>query len=386
MTRLRILAAAGAAALFVPVFATATTAQAVLVKTNYPSVVVEAGDSVKFELDVVTSSPRRVDLRVSAKPEGWQTIIRGGGFVISGVFGDPETPPAVELEVQVPPEARAGAHQVLVEAASDGVVSVLPLTLNVSETGDQGGAVTLEGEFSSFRGAATDTITATLKLENNTPERTTFNLTAEGPRGWQVAARPQTEQRAATVTVDGGGEADIEVSIDPPDDARADTYPVLVRAAGPAGRAAEARLAVEITGNVAMELTTIDERLNRDAGAGRTTDIVLLVRNTGSSPLRDVSLTSTPPTGWEVTFDPERVQQVDPGEDGRVVAKVTPAADAVAGDYSISVSASASDGGTADADLRVTVKTSRFWGFIGILVILGALWGLRWVFQTYGRR
>jgi uncharacterized membrane protein len=383
----RLGAAILAAVLFVPIFATGGGAQSVLVKTNFPSVVVEPGKSVKFDIDVVTDPPRRVDLKVTSSPRGWHTVLRGGGFVISGVFGDAEAPPDVELEIQVPPEAKAGVYTVVLEGNSSGERSTLPLTLRVSEeAGATAGAVALSGEFSSFRGAATDTITANLKLENNTPERATFALAAEGPRGWQVSARPTAETRAATVTVDGGGEADVEVSIDPPDDTPAETYPVTVTAAAPGGLQATARLSVEVTGNVAMEVSTIDERLNRDAAAGRTTDVILLVRNTGSSPLQDVSLTSTPPTGWDVRFTPERVDQVEPGKDARVVAHVTPAGDAVAGDYSIAVNGSAANGGTADVDLRMTVKTSRFWGLIGLLVIAAALWGLRWVFQTYGRR
>lgn len=387
MRALRLGAAVAAAVLFVPFFAVGGVAQSVLVKTNFPSVIVEAGQSVKFDIDVVTDPSRRVDLRVTEAPDDWRTVIRGGGFVISGVFGDPETPPDVELEVQVPPEARAGVYTVVLEGRSGGEVSTLPLTLRVSEgAGGEAGAVSLTGEFSSFRGAATDTITATLKLENNTPERATFALTAEGPRGWQVSARPTAETRAATVTVDGGGEADVEVSIDPADDTPAETYPVVVEASAPGGLRATTRLQVEITGNVQMELTTIDERLNRDAAAGRTTEVVVLVRNTGSSPLQDVSLTSTPPTGWDVRFEPERVDQVEPGSDARVVAHVTPAGDSVAGDYSIAINGSAANGGSADVDLRMTVKTSRFWGFIGLLVIAAALWALRWVFQTYGRR
>jgi uncharacterized membrane protein len=380
---LRIAAAVGLAAAVLPLAPARVGAQAVLLKTDYPAVVVEAGKSVKFDVDVVTSSPRRVDLRVTEAPPGWQTTLRGGGFVIDGVFGDPEEPPAAELEVRIPPEAPPGEHQVVLTGSSGAGSGALRLTLRVSE--QAAGAVSLEAEFPSFRGEASETFTFRLTLENNTPEETTFNLSAEGPPGWTVNARPTAETRAATVTVDGGETADIEVSVDPPDIAEAREHPILVAVNGGGDKQASVELTVEITGSINLTLTTSDERLSRDGGAGRTTDVVLVVRNEGSSPLRDISFSPTPPSGWEVTFEPEAIEDVPPGEEGRVTAHITPSGEAVAGDYTVNLSANAAQGSDA-IELRMTIRPSRFWGFFALLLIVGAFFGLRWVFQRYGRR
>src|SRR5690606_20130985 len=131
-----------------------------------------------------------VSLDVAEKPEGWNATLRGGGFVIDGVFADPQEPPSVQLEVEVPPDAAEGNHQVVVSA--DG--QRLPLQLRVAEA--VAGSVELVSEFPSLRGAADATFTFDLDLANNTPDEIAFQLEASGPEGWNVEARPTSEQQA----------------------------------------------------------------------------------------------------------------------------------------------------------------------------------------------
>lgn len=383
---MRIAAAIGVVALLLPLGTAPSVAQqALLLKTDYPAVVVEAGTSVTFDIDVVTPTPRRVDLAVTQLPPGWTSTLRGGGFVIDGVFGDPETPPQVELEVQIPPEAGVGANSILVRGSGGGAENVLELRVTVSESA-VGGAITISSEFPRVRGGADETFTINATLQNNTPDETTFNLSASGPTGWVVEAQPTQEARAATVTVEGGGEAQIQVTADPPDGVSAGTYEITVEAAGPEGRSAQETFEAVITGSTDLQLTTGDERLNVDAVAGRATELVLVVQNTGSAPLRGVSFAATPPTGWEVAYDPERIETVEPGEDGRVTASIVPSGEAVAGDYQVQITATGENGGTGSVDMRVAVRASRFWLVVGILLIVATFLALRWVFRRYGRR
>lgn len=384
---LRALAVATLAAglLLAPPPATQAQRGGLQIRTNYPSVEVGAGKSVTLNLKVVAPSPRPVAIDVIETPPGWQATLRGGGFVIHGVFAQPEeegsTPPDIQLEVKVPPDTPPGDYRVVVRASGGGT-DTLPLGFRVSEKAQ--GAVTLTADFPTFRGASDATFTFKLTLSNNTPEKTSFNLSAQGPRGWKVTARPTAETRAATVTVEGGGTQQVEVEADPPDDTEAGSYEVKVLAEG-GGQSAEAPLTVEITGNISLELSTTTDRLNTDAVAGRTKDLQFEVRNNGTAPLRGVTLTATPPTGWEVTFSPDTVAEVEPGSRRRVTAKITPSGDAVAGDYNVTMTASA-EGTTDTAELRVAVKTSRFWGFVGLLLILGTAYALVRVFRKYGRR
>ncbi|MER3452570.1 MAG: hypothetical protein C4344_02495 [Acidimicrobiia bacterium] len=140
-----------------------------------------------------------------------------------------------------------------------------------------------------------------------------------------------------------------------------------------------------IVGRLALEFQTANQRLNARGGAGRTTSVTLVVRNTGSAPLQNVTFSSTPPSGWEVEFRPSSLPVVPPGESRTVVARIRPASSAVAGDYAVTLTASGG-GKTQSVDLRFAVKTSGLWGFVGIAVIAAAIAVLLWVFRRFGHR
>lgn len=357
-------------------------AQELTLSTPYPAVVVAPGGSTTFEIRVSAPGRQRVDLRVAEKPEAWEATLRGGGFVLNGVFTDPEEPPEVLLEVDVPEDAQQGVHQVVVTGTSAVGSDTLTLDLRVSRQAR--GGVTLTAEFPGLRGPSDATFNFELDLANNTPEETTFVLEARGPQGWLIEARPRTQEQAATVTVEAGATSSIVVEVDPPDDAVADVYPILVRAVG-GGRTAETELRVEITGNFAITFTTPDERLNAEVTTGGTTDVPVVIRNDGTAPLVGITLTATPPSGWDVSFRPESIDQLAPGQTLQAVATIRPSEDAVAGDYVVTMRAEVAE--TRDEiELRTTVKTSSLWGVVGILLIVGALGGLGLVFRRYGRR
>jgi uncharacterized membrane protein len=107
------------------------------------------------------------------------------------------------------------------------------------------------------------------------------------------------------VTVDPNGEATIQVEADPPEEVKAGSYPVLLRATGQ-GATLEHKLVVEIAGSPALTLQTADERLNASGAAGDTAAVQLVVRNTGSAPLEGVRLSASPPSGWDVSSSPTR--------------------------------------------------------------------------------
>jgi uncharacterized membrane protein len=111
----------------------------------------------------------------------------------------------------------------------------------------------------------------------------------------------------------------------------------------------------------------------------------VVVRNDGTAPLSGVTFSSSPPTGWTVTFKPEGVQQIAPGQQARVQATIAPSGDAVAGDYMVTITATVQET-SASADFRTTVKTSSLLGLVGIVLIVAAVGVLIYVFYRYGRR
>lgn len=360
----------------------AAAQEAPLVSTPYPAVAVEAGERASFDLRVAVPGPQRVDLGVTEIPPGWTAQLRGGGFVVDGVFADPTEPPELTLDVDVPPDAPPEPHQLVLTATAGAASSALPLTLRVAEA--VAGSVELTAEFPSLRGGSDSTFTFDLDLANNRPEDQTFRLEAAGPERWQVTAQPSGEEQASTATVAGGETAGIQVEVDPPDDTPAGTYPVLVRATGD-GQSGETELTVEITGNYALTLTTPGERLNAEAQAGRASEVTLRLLNEGTGPIGAIELGADPPADWEVRFSPAVVEALPPGEIADVTARITPSSEAVAGDYVVSLDATAEQVDAA-MELRTTVETSGWWGAVGIALIVVAFSALGAMFRRYGRR
>ena len=146
-------------------------------------------------------------------------------------------------------------------------------------------------------------------------------------------------------------------------------------------------LAVTITGTYKMELTTPDGRLSFDAHANQVSDVTLQIQNTGNVDLENVSLNSSAPSGWTVTYDLENniIDSIPAGGTSQVVAHVKPSSDAITGDYVTTFSVSTSQVSDS-AEFRVSVKTSTMWGIVAVVLILCTAGGLGYVFKKYGRR
>lgn len=360
----------------------ASAQQSVSVTTPYPSVSVQPGASVSFELTVTAAEAGRVALAVEGVPEGWTATMRGGGFEVQAVYATPDTPAAVTLDVQVPDDAQEGAVPITVRASSGDAQSELGLELNVLSAA--GGTVELTADFPGLRGTAEQTFEFSLELRNDTPQALTFSLQATGPRGWDVTVQPQGQETAASVTVDPRGTQRLTVNATPAPDTATDIYAILVEAVS-GDHAAQVELGIEVTGRVQMTLTSVDQRLNTTATAGsvRTFDVVVV--NEGTAPLTNVQMAADTPSEWTVTFEPATLEQIEPGATATSTASITPSGNAVAGDYVVTIRAD-TEGANETLDVRVTVETPPIWGIVGLALIALAVGGLFYVFRRYGRR
>ncbi len=370
--------------------ALATTATSVAVTTPYPAVSVSPGSKASFDLSVITDQRARVDLALSGVPDGWTATLTGGGYVVNAVLVDPKAPPTVRLDVKVPADAEAKSYHFTVTATSGSLRDDLPIdvTVNASNAGD----VTMTTDFPSLRGPSTTTFTFNLTLRNDTAQDLTFGVNAQGPAGWTVTAKPTSQTQAATFQVNAGDTAGITVTADPVGSVPAGTYPITVTATA-GDRNVSGDLQVEVTGDYSMTLSTPDGRLNANGPAGGVITRTLTIQNTGTTDLSNVQVSDSLPSGWKATYDPAGpIASIAAGQSATVTANITPASNAIAGDYVATFRASASDASTSGAptqtsvDIRVTIETPLNWLLVGGGVIVLVLIGLSWVFARYGRR
>ena len=362
----------------------ATPAVAVELATDYPSLSLRPGDTATFELRVISAQRERVDFEVTEAPEGWTVRLLGGGREVAAVIADPDpsVSPSLEVEVEVPVDAAAGTYELVIEGSAPSGPASLPLQLTVTELA--AAPFELTADFPELSGGPDQTFTFDVNVANNTGSDATFAIEASGPTGWTVDARPTGQAQATTLTVAGGESGTLQVQATPTPETTEGRYPIDVRITAGDGTV-DGQFTAVVTGTPQLVFQPAEERLSLSAEAGSSSTFALVVANDGTAPLTDVVLSASAPTNWEVTFEPETIPAVGPGETTTVTARVTPASGAVAGDYAISMTA-AGEAATANLDVRVQVETSTWWGFVAIAIIVVALVGLGLVFRRFGRR
>jgi uncharacterized membrane protein len=358
--------------------------------TDFPAVVADAGADVRFPVTVTTDTPTRVDLR-AIPPDGWTVRFQGAGSTISAVstHTTPEQPDenvaTFTIEVSVPEDVTPGPYDIRVDGLSaTGSNFSLDLTVTVEET--EPGSVTLESDFPTLQGPTSATFGFTLTLTNDTNTQQIFGLETDAPPAWSVTARVSGEDQAATAVVDAGASEQINVTVEPALSADAGQYPITVRAVSDSATA-EAALGIEITGSFSMVMDTADGRLNARVTAGGSTVLNFIVENTGTAPIEGLTFDATPPSGWDVTFNPESLASLAPGAANRqtIAATITADGDALAGDYTLNLRAN-SEAADDNLEIRTTVETSPVGYLIGIGILVAVAIGLFVVFQRYGRR
>jgi uncharacterized repeat protein (TIGR01451 family) len=355
------------------------------ITTTYPSISVDPGGTAKFPIQVTSPNVERVDITVSGAPEGYETTLKGGGLIVGSVTTTGTgAAPALELDVKVPEGTAPGTSQLTVHGTAPSGQADLTLDVVVADT--SGGDVALTSDVVGQRGSSSTTFTFNLRLANDTAQELTFTVEGQGPDGWTVTAQPSGQAQAASVVVGAGDTENLTATVKPDPNAVAGDYPIVVTATS-GDYTAQAQLIVQITGSYSFTMSSATGRLNMSATAGSPATFQVVLTNTGSADLENVTLTANPPNGWEQSWDTPTIPTIPVGQTAQATVTITPASNAIAGDYIVTLSSRADQvTGNQTIQLRTTIETSTIWGFVGIALIAIVLIGLFLVFRRYGRR
>ena len=377
-----VLIVAALAAL--PFVGTATAANGLELTTPYPAVAVAPNSKVSFDLTITSTRQANVALRLTGVPSGWTASVLGGGFIVDSVAVTPGKAGTARLDVSVPADATPSTQTIRLTATGGGATAVLPVTIRVNTSA--AGDVSLTTATPTLTGASDANFSFDLQFKNDTAQDLTLSVSATGEPSWDIKASLAGQTQAASTIVKAGSSQSVTVTAKAAADTPAGSYPIKVTAQA-GDRTATADLGIEVTGSYSMTLSTPNNLLSAHGSAGGPTTQTFTVSNDGTAPITAVSLTGTPPTGWDVKVTPETLPAIPPSQTGTFTATITPSRDAVAGDYVVSFSAKAAEpGATGTSDIRFTVETSPLWAIVGLGIIVLILAGLFYVFRTYGRR
>ena len=219
-----------------------------------------------------------------------------------------------------------------------------------------------------------------------------FDLTTTVPSKWRaLVLRAYEEKEAPAIELEPNKEfADsVRVRIAPLSGELPEPGEYTVTLTASSGIISESiELTAIVTELYRFAFYTASEKLNTEATAGKESHITLIVFNTGTAPIGKVSFTSSKPSGWNVTFNPEDLENVDPGMAQEVDVVIKPPGKTIAGDYMLTMSALPRDVAIAkrELDIRVTALTPTIWGWVGIIIVLAVIAGVGILFRRLGRR
>jgi uncharacterized membrane protein len=133
---------------------------------------------------------------------------------------------------------------------------------------------------------------------------------------------------------------------------------------------------------------TTTGRLNTEVTGGRDNHLAVEVANTGTAAIDKISFTSSKPSGWTITFNPDRIDSLAPGIAKAVDVVIEPPSKTIAGDYLVTMKAIHEEFlvSPRDLELRVTALTPTIWGWVGVIIVLVVIAGLGVIFRRLGRR
>ena len=375
-----------------PEIVTEAEAGKVTFSTDYPGVTVKPGGSSTFPLYITNTGSEESTVELSAEdlPEGWEGRFKGSSNEVSmvhvGASQKKEDSPSLSYSLTVPEDTKEDTYTISLSAKGGDVDEVLALTVKVDAEEKKIGAGDFSTDYAQQEGVAGTKFSYTTTLTNNSGENMTYSLSAEGaPEGWNVTFTPSdTSSATSSVPVDAGASSTIKAAVVPAQNVTAGEYPITLVAAC-AGETLELPVTVRITGTYSLTATTPTGNLFASAYAGEPKDVVLSIQNTGNIDLSAISLKAQASTDWVVTFDQDTINTIPAGESVEVTAHITPAKDAILGDYVTMITAS-NDAVSSDCALRVSVQNHTGWGIVAVAIIAFLVLGLVLIIRRFGRR
>lgn len=386
--RFRSLAlAALLSALSLPAFAQAPKpdVKGLYLMSDYPALSVQPGttSTVNLKLRNYGLAPERLNLSVAGVPKGWTATLLGGGQPVAAAMPATDDSVSLDLRLDVPKDVGTGTQTLTVNAQGEGQQVSLPLQVTLAK--QLPAKLALTTELPELRGSSSSSFEYTMTIKNDSGKKLLVSLAADAPRNFDTSfTEAYGSQQLTAIPVDAGKTKDVKLKVSPPSSVDAGHYPVTVHVAAD-GAKADAKVALDITGEPKLAIAGREGLLSAHATAGSQSAVPIVVANTGTAPAENVTLSDNAPDGWKIEFNPKTIDRIAPNQKKQVQALITPASKAIAGDYVTAISASAK-GETGSANFRVTVTTATVWGVAGVGIIGAALLIMVGAVARFGRR
>ena len=360
---------------------------------EYPGVEVAAEEDVSMDVIFYNRgrSDESVDVEVISVPEGWTARVKTYRYTVRGVHVPSGEDKSLTFEAEPDEGVGPGEYAFMIKAQSrDGRFQMsetirVVVTKKQEEGKKESKGVKLTTSYPVLRGPSDAKFEFSVEVDSKLDEDAVFDLFSQGPEGWDLNFKPAYESKyISSLRLKANQSKTVAVEVKPSARAQAGEYPINVRVSSGDAKA-EAELMVVLTGTYGLEVGTPSGLLSLDARQGRSANMSIYVKNTGSATNSDIRFMTFKPENWKVEFEPEKIVSIEPGDLKQVEVTITPYEEALVGDYSVAVDIQG-EKASKDIEFRVTVKASTAWGWIGIGIIVVVVAGLTGLFRWLGRR
>ena len=262
----------------------------------------------------------------------------------------------------------------------------------IVEEEEKPATMTISTEFPKLEAVATGSFEFNVKLEYLGKGDRTFDLNTTIPSGWDAYINPQYESKRIPSIVIPAAEyvansKNIKINVTPPTWPLAEPGDYTITIEAVSGEVVGTfDLTAIITAKYVLSAAPVNEVYNTKAKAGRDNIYSLEVANFGTDDMTNITFTSQKPSGWEITFEPEKLDVLEIFEPQTVDVNIKPPPKTVAGDYMITLRVSGEEANADKISVRVTVETPTIWGWVGVAIIIIVIVGLVVIFMRLGRR
>ncbi|MDR0549451.1 MAG: hypothetical protein LBI10_08630 [Deltaproteobacteria bacterium] len=331
------------------------------------------------------------DFEITKAPEGLTTEITRFSSAFTGIFLAGEERATLNLLLWPPagqdriPE---GEYELAfrVKSRAGGKTIEDKTILKVANRQKSPQALTVTTSYPEISGPSDGRFSFSLDIKNNVADDALVNLIASVPQGWEATFKPGYEEKQiSSIQIPKSQSRSVVLDINPVYRAPVGTYPLTVKAETPQGTAVT-DLVINLTGTYKTRLVTANDLLSMATEVGKPVTVSLYVINDGSATQKEISFMPIKPDNWRVEFKPEKLLDVPGrGEPVLVEMTVTPAPNALVGDYALSVS-SQGEKSQNNLDFRVTVRAGATWTWVGGALIILVVAALALTFRKLGRR
>ena len=203
---------------------------------EHPGVIIPQGDDVSIDLNVTNGGRQdeNIMLSIASVPKGWKAQVKTYSFRINSVHVKSDKSKTLTFKAEADEDIAPGDYTFLIHAKTeDGAFkssSKVIITVEKKEKEKKTKGIDITTSYPVLRGPTDAKFEFSIEVENKLDKDTLFNLSAQGPKDWEINFKPAYEDKfISSLRIKKDGSQTMAVEVKPNPWSEAGSYPVLVK-------------------------------------------------------------------------------------------------------------------------------------------------------------